>query len=75
MKPFMSSSLINKVKYTPYLIYNNFVWQYNFLLQVIIKSVSKTSEFIKTLPQTVVPKDYGGLAPIMSETNGKFKFA
>jgi len=43
-----------------------------FLLQVIIKSVPKTNEFIKTLPQTVVPKDYGGLAPIMSETNGKF---
>lgn len=48
MKPFMSSSLINKV---------------------IIKSVSKTNEFIKTLPQTVVPKDYGGLAPFMKETN------
>jgi len=44
-----------------------------FLSQVIIKSVSKTGEFIKTLPQKVVPKDYGGLAPFMSETNGKFK--
>lgn len=42
------------------------------LLQVIIKSVSKTDEFIKTLPQAIVPKDYGGLAPIMSKTNGKF---
>jgi len=48
LKPFMSSSLINKVT---------------------IKSVSKTNEFIKTLPQNVVPKDYGGLAPMMSETN------
>ncbi|XP_025204929.1 alpha-tocopherol transfer protein-like [Melanaphis sacchari] len=37
--------------------------------KIIIKSVSKTSEFIKTLPQTIVPKDYGGLAPIMKETN------
>uniref|UniRef100_A0A2S2NRE2 Alpha-tocopherol transfer protein-like n=1 Tax=Schizaphis graminum TaxID=13262 RepID=A0A2S2NRE2_SCHGA len=37
--------------------------------KIIIKSVSKTNEFIKTLPQTIVPKDYGGLAPIMKETN------
>ncbi|XP_025419199.1 alpha-tocopherol transfer protein-like isoform X2 [Sipha flava] len=52
MKPFMSSSLINKV---------------------VIKSVSKTNEFIKTLPQKVVPKDYGGLAPDMGETNELLK--
>jgi hypothetical protein len=25
------------------------------------------------LPQKVVPKDYGGLAPDMGETNGTFK--
>lgn len=42
------------------------------LFQITIKSVSKTGEFIKTLPQNIVPKDYGGLAPKMSETNGKF---
>lgn len=40
-------------------------------LQVVIKSVSKTKEFIKTLPQTVVPQEYGGLAANMNETNGK----
>lgn len=48
VKPFMSSSLINKIT---------------------MKPISKTNEFIKTLPQKVVPKDYGGLAPTMGETN------
>lgn len=38
----------------------------------MIKSVSKTQEFIKTLPQNIVPMDYGGLAPHMKETHGKF---
>lgn len=44
------------------------------ILQVVMKSVSKTTEFLKTMPQKIVPKDYGGLAPIMMETNGKFRF-
>jgi len=39
-----------------------------------MESISKTNEFVKTLPQKVVPKDYGGLAPTLSESNGKFKF-
>lgn len=76
LKPFMSASLINKVKDIPKKIqfYNCLSSQDLFLLQIIIKSASKTSDFIKTLPQTIVPKDYGGLAPIMKETNGKFRF-
>lgn len=41
------------------------------MLKITLKSASKTSDFIKTLPQKIVPKDYGGLAPNMSETNGK----
>lgn len=39
-----------------------------------MKSALKTNEFLKTLPQKIVPKDYGGLSPTMSETNGKLKF-
>jgi len=71
----MNSSLINKVKYN-YLTYEiqiaiYFTLKWTKLFQITIKTVSKTQEFIKTLPQNIVPKDYGGLAPDMSKTNGE----
>lgn len=40
------------------------------IFQIVIKKMSKTKEFLKTMPQNIVPKEYGGLAPSINETNG-----
>lgn len=49
-----------------------FTLKWTELFQITIKTASKTPEFIKTLPQNIVPKDYGGLAQEMNKTNGEW---
>ncbi|XP_050430365.1 retinol-binding protein pinta-like [Adelges cooleyi] len=41
--------------------------------KIVIKSVSKTEELLKSLPQHVVPKDFGGQAPTLQESMDKLR--